>query len=74
MVHRNQILFNIVSLFFIAIFSNWIVSLGDDEPSGMMHRQPLLWLAIVALVSIPLGYLQYRFTNWIEKKGKKKQD
>lgn len=73
MIHRKQLLFNIVSLFFIAIFSNWMVSLGDEEPSGMMYRQPLLWLGIVALISIAGGYLQYRFTNWSEEKDKKKQ-
>ena len=63
MSNRKKLFLEIASMFLIAVSSSWLVSLGDDKPSGYIER-PLHCFGIALLLSIIGGYGLHRFKLW----------
>lgn len=71
MKNYKAILLEITKLFFIILFANWLVSLGDDKP--FLSENPIRWLAICVTLSIIGGYGQYKFMQRYDNKDKQMQ-
>lgn len=71
MSNRKKLLLEILLMFFVVVFSNWVVGLGDDEPSGLAKR-PFYCIGIALLLSIIGGYAIYRLKLREESKSEKK--
>ncbi len=67
MSYSKRLSIEIGSLFIVIMFSQWIVSLGEDGKPFM--EEPLRCLIIVFLVSILGGY----FMNWFKLKTEEKE-